>query len=126
MTTNPSHSLRLPGGATSPSRPGEEARPSSPPASLAAKAASREKAGKRMIVAGFVIAVLGIVLYCVASFAGDVGDDMGDVLLRNAVPYARATLAVIGLGTLVWLVGSITYLRGVMDADAGDEGSGLA
>lgn len=126
MTTNPSHSLRLPRSAVPPSRPRGKARSSSPPLSRAEKAAARQRTGKRMIVAGSALAVLGVVLYCLASFAGDLGAGMGDVVLRNAVPYARGALAIIGLGTLVWLVGSITYLRGVMDADEWDEGSGLA
>lgn len=112
MSTNPSRTLHLHDFA-------------SEPLSSAAKAAARQRNGKRMIVAGFVIAVVGVVLYCAASFAGDLSADMGDVLFRNAVPYARATLAVIGLGTAVWLVGSITYLNGVMDAgDAGEGGEG--
>lgn len=70
-----------------------------------------------MVVAGFVITILGVVLYCAACFAGGTDADMGDMLLRNAMPFARATLAVLGLGSLVWLIGSFTYLRGAMDAD---------
>lgn len=83
----------------------------------AAGAESLQKTGKRMVVAGFVITIVGVVLYCAVSFAGGMNADMGDVLLKNAVPFARGTLAVLGLGTLVWLIGSFTYLRGAMDAD---------
>ncbi|MBI2375685.1 MAG: hypothetical protein HYV07_16940 [Deltaproteobacteria bacterium] len=76
-----------------------------------------------MILAGFVITIVGVVLYCAVCFAGGMDADMGDILFKNAVPFAQATLAVLGLGTLVWLVGSFTYLRGAMDADeeAGEE-----
>jgi hypothetical protein len=112
--------------ATPRASPRDEARRASPSLTRAATAERRQKTGKRMIVAGFVIAVAGVVLYCLASFAGDLGAGMGDVLVHDAVPHARATLAVIGLGTLVWLVGSIKYLNGVMDADQGDDGSGFA
>lgn len=75
-----------------------------------------------MILAGFVITIVGVVLYCAICFAGEVDADMGDILFDNAVPFARAMLAVLGLGTLVWLIGSFTYLKGAMDADE-DEGS---
>jgi hypothetical protein len=127
MRTNPSHSLDLHhGGAAALSHPGDEALTAPTPAALAARAASRQRTGKRMIVAGFVITIIGVVLYCAASFGGDLGADMGDVLFRNAVPFARATLAVLGLGTLVWLAGSFIYLEGTMDAEQGDEGGGPA
>lgn len=117
MNTKPSLSLELardealdeqraPTELVSPSRIGE----------------ARQRNGKRMIFAGFGITILGVVLYCAACFAGGMDAEMGDILLRNVVPFARATLAVVGLGTLVWLVGSFTYLRGAMDAD--EQGSG--
>jgi hypothetical protein len=124
MRTNPSYLELHPGRADALSHRGDEIRPAES-TSRAAKAASRQKAGKRMIVAGFVLTIIGVVLYCIASFAGDLGAGMGDILFRNAVPFARATLAVIGLGTLVWLVGSFTYLEGTMDAEQGDQGAGL-
>ena len=81
------------------------------------RAESLRKAGNVMIVAGFIITIVGVVLYCAVCFAGGMDADMADVLFRNTVPFARATLGVLGLGTLVWLIGSFTYLRGAMDAD---------
>lgn len=95
-----------------------QSRDGAPPTdSRATRAASLQRAGRAMVIAGFVITVVGIVAYCMVTFAGGLDVDMGDLLLHNAVPFARATLAVLGLGTLVWLVGSFTYLRGAMDAD---------
>lgn len=73
--------------------------------------------GKSMILAGFIITILGVVAYCGVCFAGSIDAELGDMLLNNTVPFARLTLGVLGLGTLVWLVGSFTYLRGVMDAE---------
>lgn len=99
---------------------GRDVRAESPAAvraSLAATAEARQKTGKRLIVAGFVITIVAVVLYCAACFAGGLSVAMDDILLRNAIPFARAMLAVLGLGTLVWLVGSVTYLRGAMDAE---------
>lgn len=93
--------------------PGEPARP----VSTGARAEAQQKLGRRMIVAGFVITIAGIFLYCLASFAGGVDADMGDILFENAEPFTRATLGVLGLGTLVWLVGSFKYLKGSMDAE---------
>lgn len=119
MNTNPSHSLGL--GRSDAVLPiagaHEEALASAPHVSRAAHAESLQKVGKGMILAGFIITIVGVVLYCAACFAGGADADMGDILFKNAVPFARATLAVLGLGTLVWLVGSFTYLRGAMDAD---------
>lgn len=88
-----------------------------PPDSRAARAESLQRRGKRMVVAGFVVTIACVVVYCAVTFAGGMSADMGDILFRNAAPAARATLAVLGLGTLVWLVGSFTYLRGALDAD---------
>ena len=82
--------------------------------------------GRRMVVAGFFITVVGVVLYCLACFAGGYSADMGDLLLQNAVPFGRATLAVLGLGTVTWLVGSFTYLRGSMETDAEHSATGTA
>jgi hypothetical protein len=97
---------------------------SSPAAARAARAESLQRSGKKMVIAGFVITIVGVIAYCAVTFAGGKDADMGDVLFRNAVPFAWTTLGVLGLGVLVWLIGSFTYLRGVMDADdePGDDG----
>lgn len=119
MNTNPSQSIGL--DRADVAVPSSHAHPEVPAAVLEASRASRaetmQKNGKGMILAGFVITVVGVVLYCLACFAGGVDAGMGDILFRNAVPFARATLGILGVGTLVWLVGSFTYLRGAMDAD---------
>jgi uncharacterized membrane protein len=80
-------------------------------------AESLQRVGTRTIAVGSVITIVGIVLYCIACFAGGIDADLGDILFRNSVPFARTTLAVVALGTVVWLVGSLTYLRGAMDAE---------
>lgn len=73
--------------------------------------------GRTLVVSGFVVAVAGIVLYCVACFSGGVSQEMSAILIDNVVPFARTALAIIGLGTLLWLVGSMLYLMGAMDTD---------
>ncbi len=85
-------------------------------APAASRAESLQRTGRRAIVAGSVITIVGVVLYCMVCFAGGVNARVGDALLSDAVPFAGATLGILGLGTLVWLVGSLTYLRGAMEA----------
>ncbi len=96
----------------------DAARPAAPP-TAAASAESLQKSGKRLIYAGFAITLLGVVSYCVVCFAAGASAELGDILLKNTVPFARATLGVLGLGTLVWVVGSFRYVRGIMDAADG-------
>lgn len=102
---HPSTSLPVPGA---PPRPTEENR-----------AESLQRTGRKMILAGFVVSIAGVILYCAACFAGGMDAELGDLLLTHSVPFAHATLGVLGLGTLVWLIGSFTYLKGAMDADDG-------
>ncbi|MCK6555940.1 hypothetical protein L6Q96_15395 [Candidatus Binatia bacterium] len=82
-----------------------------------ARAESQQQVGRWMIMAGFVVTILGVVGYCVASFAGGVNAGISDILFANAVPFARTTLIGLGIGTALWLVGSFTYLHGVIIAD---------
>lgn len=78
---------------------------------------ARMRKGNKLIIAGFIVAVAGIVFYCVACFAGGMNQELGAILFDNVVPFARAALAVIGIGTGLWLVGSMMYLMGAMDTD---------
>ncbi|MCC6523813.1 MAG: hypothetical protein IT373_14240 [Polyangiaceae bacterium] len=116
MSPQSSSSLGIERGSVLP-LPGSDRSPVRADADASRTAEARQKAGKKLILAGFVITIVGVVLYCAVCFAGDASADLGDMLFRNAVPFARATLAVLGLGTVVWLVGSVLYLRGAMDAD---------
>jgi uncharacterized membrane protein len=72
----------------------------------------RMRDGKRLILAGFVIAVLGIVAYCVAGLSAPIEAGRTSGLGAFVVP----SLCIIGLGTLLWLIGSIRFLRGSMDS----------
>lgn len=81
------------------------------------RAERHQRIGQWMIIAGFVVTVLGVVGYCLASFAGGMNAGVSEILFANAVPFARATLVTLGLGTALWLVGSVMYLHGLMTAD---------
>ncbi len=93
---------------------------SHPTAADRAQPEVRQRRGKRLVVAGWVVAMLGVGLYCAASFAADASLDLPDML--RAFPVARAGLALIGFGTLVWAIGSVMHLRAALDAgeDAAD------
>lgn len=106
-----------PGNAVLPLGDEADGRTRSVPATTpASRAESLQRSGNRLVVSGFVITVVGVVAYCAACFAGGMDAELGDLMFQNAVPFAQATLAILGLGTVVWLVGSITYLRGAMEA----------
>lgn len=90
------------------------------------RAEALQRNGRRLVVVGYAVTVIGIVLYCLACFTGGLSADMGDLLLKNAVPFAHSTLAVLGVGTATWIVGSFIYLRGAMEDDVERPASGTA
>jgi hypothetical protein len=82
-----------------------------------AAAGHRMRQGKRLVVSGFAITIAGIVGYCLACFSAGVSEDVGATFMSTPGLLIAPTLAVIGLGTLFWLVGSFVYLSGAMDSD---------
>lgn len=85
-----------------------------------ADAAERMRRGKRLVIGGFVVAVVGIVAYSVVCLGAAMSQDLGTMLLESPEWLAGPMLGVIGLGTLLWLVGSFMYLNGGMDLDPDD------
>jgi hypothetical protein len=89
----------------SPSRsPAERARPE-----------ARQRLGKLFVVVGWIVAMVGVGVYCVASFAAESDAGLAAILLDGAIPAARAGLFVIGGGTLLWLIGSVMHLNASLD-----------
>jgi cbb3-type cytochrome oxidase subunit 1 len=86
-------------------------------AEVYARAEQQMRRGKQLVISGFIVAVVGIVAYCVAVFSAGVSQELGSALLANPGWLVGPTLGVIGLGTLLWLVGSFIYLSGGMDSD---------
>ncbi len=80
-------------------------------------AEQRMRRGQRLVISGFAVAVVGIVAYCVASFTIGANLEPGSALMESPGWLVGPTLGMIGLGTLLWLVGSFVYLNGVMDSD---------
>jgi len=68
--------------------------------------------GRRLILAGFVIALLGIVAYCFVGLSAP-----AEAIASGPSDMIGPSLGVIGIGTLLWLVGSFVFLRGAMDSD---------
>lgn len=77
----------------------------------------RMRRGKQLVISGFIVAIAGVIAYCVACFSAGVNQELGSALLENPEWLVMPTLGVIGLGTLLWLVGSFLYLTGGMDSD---------
>ncbi len=86
-------------------------------AEIYARAEQRMRRGKQLVISGFIVAAVGIVAYCVACFSAGVSQELGSALLENPGWLVGPTLGIIGLGTLLWLVGSFLYLSGAMDSD---------
>lgn len=83
----------------------------------ASAARQRMKRGRQLVVTGFVVAVAGVVAYCLVSFSAGVSQELGSVLLRTPGWVVGPALGIIGIGTLLWLVGSFLYLLGGLDSD---------
>ena len=86
-------------------------------AEVYARAERQMRRGKRLVIGGFVVAVVGIVAYCVVGLSAGVNQQTGSAFLESSGWLFGATLGIIGLGTLLWLVGSILYVNGGMDSD---------
>lgn len=68
--------------------------------------------GRKLIVAGFIIAIAGIIAYCLAGFT-----DFGQELSTPG----KVGLAMIAAGTACWLIGAIKYFHGAVEADLPEE-----
>lgn len=82
-----------------------------------ADAERRMRRGKRLVISGFIVSVAGMIAYCLACFTAGMSANLATSLLENSGWLIRAALAVMGVGMLLWLVGSFLYLHGGMDSD---------
>lgn len=71
--------------------------------------------GKRVVIAGFVIAILGVIVYCLACFNSDLNQQFGN--MEHTSGLLASSLGTIGLGTLLWLIGSFIHLKAAMESD---------
>ncbi len=92
---------------------GEPATPAA--TALYAAAARRMRRGRRLVVSGFAVTVLGIVAYCLTCFTASPGGAARPA--GDPAWLLGACLGLIGLGTLLWLIGSVQFFSGAMDSD---------
>ena len=80
-----------------------------------ALAERRMQRGRRLVISGFVVSVAGIIGYCLGCFGAS--QKVAWSLMENPAWFVAPSLGIIGLGTLLWLVGSVLFLSGAMDSD---------
>lgn len=71
------------------------------------------QAGKKLIIAGFVTAVAGIIAYCLAGFTADFGQQISAM--------GKTGLAMIAAGTACWFFGAVKYFHGAVQANLPEE-----
>lgn len=79
-----------------------------------------QRQGKLVALGGCLAAVTGVVIYCLSAIAARPGADLADIVLRGAIPVARAGLFLIACGTIAWVVGCVVHANAVLRL-TGDE-----
>jgi len=82
-----------------------------------ADAERRMLRGKRLVISGFIVSVVGMIAYCLTCFTAGMSANLATSLLENSGWLIGSALAVMGTGMLLWLAGSFLYLHGGMDCD---------
>lgn len=70
----------------------------------------RMKLGRNFVTAGFIVSIVGTIVYCSVCFHDTAIEPIGITHMKE--------LGITGLGTLMWLFGSLLHLKGAMDCDA--------
>ena len=72
-----------------------------------------QRQGKLVGVGGSAAALIGVAIYCLSAIAARPGADLADIVLRGAIPVARAGLFLIACGVIAWLVGCVVHANAV-------------
>lgn len=105
-----SNAVAFPGAAAAQARSATAART----IDYQARAAARMRGGRWAAVIGLILIVAGTIGYCVVSFCS--GPAVAESPFLGAMTWQiGVALVAVGLGTLLWLGGSLAYLRGAMD-----------
>lgn len=98
-----------------------------PAAAFARKAVAvrqRCERGRKLILWGWVAAMVGVTAYCRATFLTGADAELLDAVTRTGLlGWASAVLMLGGIG--LWLAGNLIYLREVMEASDSEPGSSL-
>lgn len=78
---------------------------------------------KAVAIIGIAVTLVGVVLYCVASLNAGRDADLGEVMFQGASPSTLIALCVMGIGTLLWLFGSLIHLGAAMGEESGPDPS---
>ena len=87
----------------------------------AAKLPSKTDKSRTAILNGWIISMLGIVLYCLAMLGDSVADPFSSILERGWA--GGATISLLAIGVLLWLYGAVTFLQEVEHDSPDDWGS---
>jgi hypothetical protein len=82
-----------------------------------AKAEKQMRLGQILVISGFGILMAGIVAYCIVGVAAEPNQNLGIAFLANSSWLIAPAQAVMAVGTLLWLAGSLLYVLGALDSD---------
>ena len=74
------------------------------------EAEGQMKFGKRLVISGFILSIIGIIAYCVANFNMTLNQEYNGILVSHSPKLVIPTLGIIGIGVLVWLIGTFIGL----------------
>jgi len=78
--------------------------------------------GRRWILSGWAISLVGVFLYCRALFAAEADGDLATLLSHTGVS-GWAALLLIAVGVVFWLSGNLVYLKDALDSqEVGPDG----
>ncbi len=78
--------------------------------------------GRRWILSGWAISLVGVFLYCRALFAAGTDGDLAAMLGRTGLT-GWAALLLVATGVVFWLAGNLVYLKDALDStEVGSDG----
>lgn len=77
--------------------------------------------GKKITIAGFITAILGIVAYCIVGLSMGIDKDFVELSSTDGKISGSLPIALIAIGTIMWIVGQVMYLTAAVDQSFEDE-----
>ena len=75
------------------------------------------KFGKKFITSGVVLSIIGIIGYCVTNFNMTINQIPANADVASSGSMLIPTLGTIGVGALIWLIGSFIHLKGSINCE---------
>lgn len=73
------------------------------------------KRGKKITIAGFITAILGIVAYCIVGLSMGINKDLVEISSTDGYSYGSIPVVFIAIGTVMWVFGQVMYLTAAVD-----------